>query len=216
MKPEIRANLTCRLRRRSLGFRAACSAAGYGKSECRRAPAGKRRHACPASCAATQGEYHHTGDRARDYQQGAGNNRQASGYSLGLNFAPGANRIKADVEQICFGTKRKTEPGHGLTRLHGQVELLTDTPENIVLGNAANVAFMGLHKGCDKTPGVSCICHPWRKRGPFFIAGTACSSFSSDCRRADLTKPSPWTPRSLMLRVAPWPPRLSDPKAPKA
>src|SRR5271165_6109571 len=62
--------------------------------------------------------------------------------AVGLDFAPGAKRIKADCEQICFGTMRKTEPGHGLTRRHGQVELLTDALENIALGTAADVAFI--------------------------------------------------------------------------
>jgi hypothetical protein len=37
---------------------------------------------------------------------------------------------------------RKTEPGHGLTRRRGKVELLTDTLKNIALGNAAGVAFI--------------------------------------------------------------------------
>ena len=50
--------------------------------------------------------------------------------------------IKADVEQIGFGTMRKTELGHGLTRRRGKVELLTDTLKNIALGNAASVAFV--------------------------------------------------------------------------
>src|ERR1700719_2357842 len=55
---------------------------------------------------------------------------------------PGAKGIKADVEQIGFGTMRKTEPGHGLTRRRGKVELLTDTLKSIALGNAAGVAFI--------------------------------------------------------------------------
>ena len=62
--------------------------------------------------------------------------------AVGLDFAPGAKRINADLEQICFGTMRKTKPCHGLTRRHGQVELLTDALENIALGNAADVAFI--------------------------------------------------------------------------
>jgi len=62
--------------------------------------------------------------------------------AVGLDFAPGAKGIKADVEQIGFGTMRKTEPGHGLTRRRGKVELLTDTLKNIALGNAASVAFI--------------------------------------------------------------------------
>jgi hypothetical protein len=62
--------------------------------------------------------------------------------AVGLDFAPGAKSIKADVEEICFGTMGKTEPGHGLTRRHGRVELLTDALENIALGNAADVAFI--------------------------------------------------------------------------
>jgi len=62
--------------------------------------------------------------------------------AVGLDFAPGAKGIKADVEQIGFGTMRKTEPGHGLTRRRGKVELLTDTLKNIALGNAAGVAFI--------------------------------------------------------------------------
>jgi hypothetical protein len=61
--------------------------------------------------------------------------------AVGLDFAPGAKSIKADVEEICFGTMGKTEPGHGLTRRHGRVELLTDALENIALGNAADVAY---------------------------------------------------------------------------
>jgi hypothetical protein len=61
---------------------------------------------------------------------------------VGLDFAPGAKGIKADVEQIGFGTMRKTEPGHGLTRRRGKVELLTDTLKNIALSNAAGVAFI--------------------------------------------------------------------------
>ena len=62
--------------------------------------------------------------------------------AVGLDCAPGAKGIKADVEQIGFGTMRKTEPGHGLTRRRGKVELLTDTLKNIALGNAASVAFI--------------------------------------------------------------------------
>jgi hypothetical protein len=62
--------------------------------------------------------------------------------AVGLDFAPGTKGIKADVEQIGFGTMRKTELGHRLTRRRGKVELLTDTLKNIALGNAAGVAFI--------------------------------------------------------------------------
>jgi hypothetical protein len=57
-------------------------------------------------------------------------------------FVPGAKGIKADVEQIGFGTMRKTELGHGLTRRRRKVELLTDTLKNIALDNAAGIAFV--------------------------------------------------------------------------
>ena len=69
--------------------------------------------------------------------------------AVGLDFAPGAKGINSDVEQIGFGTMRKTEPGHELTRRRGKVELLTDTLKNIALGNAAGVAFIdgGLQRG---------------------------------------------------------------------
>jgi hypothetical protein len=62
--------------------------------------------------------------------------------AVGLDFAPSAKGIKADVEQIGFGMTRKTELGHGLTRRRGKVELLSDTLKNIALGNAASVAFI--------------------------------------------------------------------------
>ena len=62
--------------------------------------------------------------------------------AVSRDFAPGAKGINADVEQIGFGTMRKAEPGHGLTRRRGKVELLTDTLKNIALGNAASVAFI--------------------------------------------------------------------------
>ena len=62
--------------------------------------------------------------------------------AVGLDFTPGTNGIKADVEQIGFGTMRKTELGHGLTRRRRKVELLTDTLKNIALGNAARIAFI--------------------------------------------------------------------------
>jgi hypothetical protein len=62
--------------------------------------------------------------------------------AVGLDFAPGTKGIKADVEQIGFGTMRKTELGHGLTRRRRKVELLTDTLKNIALDNAAGIAFV--------------------------------------------------------------------------
>jgi hypothetical protein len=139
---EFIVNLACRLRRRLLAFRAACSDEGYGKSERRRVPPGKTQHASPASCAVTPGEFHRTRGRALDYYQGVGNNLQAGGYSGRFGFHPRYNGIKADVEQIGFGTMRKTELGHGLTRRRRKVELLTDTFKNIALDNAAGVAFV--------------------------------------------------------------------------
>ena len=62
--------------------------------------------------------------------------------AVGLDFTPSTNGIKADVEQIGFGTMRKTELGHGLTRRRRKVELLTDTLKNIALDNAAGIAFV--------------------------------------------------------------------------
>src|SRR5271166_1654449 len=86
--------LACRLRPRWLGFRATSADAEYGKSECRRAPPGKTPHACPASCAAGQVEFHHTGDRARDCRQGVGNNLQAAERSGRSGFGPRCERYK--------------------------------------------------------------------------------------------------------------------------
>ena len=62
--------------------------------------------------------------------------------AVGLDFTPGTKGIQADVEQIGFGTMRKTELGHGLTRRRRKVELLTNTLKNIALDNAAGIAFV--------------------------------------------------------------------------
>ena len=39
--------------------------------------------------------------------------------AVSLDFAPGVKAVKADVEQIGFGTMRKSEPGHALTGRRG-------------------------------------------------------------------------------------------------
>ena len=86
--------LACRLGPRWLGFRATSADAVYGKSECRQVPPCKTPHACPASCAAGQVEFHHTSDRARDCRQGVGNNLQAAECNGRSGFGPRCERYK--------------------------------------------------------------------------------------------------------------------------
>jgi hypothetical protein len=60
----------------------------------------------------------------------------------GLVFAPGAKGIRADAEQVGFGTATETKRGHGLALRRGKFECSPDPRKRVAFGNTAGVAFI--------------------------------------------------------------------------
>lgn len=60
----------------------------------------------------------------------------------GLVFAPGAEGISADAEQVAFGPARETKRGPRLARRRGKLQVFSDTRKHVTLGNTAGVAFI--------------------------------------------------------------------------
>jgi hypothetical protein len=60
----------------------------------------------------------------------------------GLVFAPGAEGIRADAEQVGFGSARETNRGHRLARRRGKVQCFSDTRKHLAFGNTAGIAFI--------------------------------------------------------------------------
>jgi hypothetical protein len=67
---------------------------------------------------------------------------QAFDVTYGLVFAPSVKGVGADLLQVGFGAPGETERGHWLASRHGQLEVFSDTGEDIALGDAAGIAFV--------------------------------------------------------------------------
>jgi hypothetical protein len=110
---EFNANLACRLRRRQHAFRAACSDAGYGKSECRRVPRGKTLYACLLYAPQPRTNFITLATECWIIGKKLTTIFKLADITFGLDFSPVAKGIKADVEQIGFGTMRKANLATG-------------------------------------------------------------------------------------------------------
>jgi hypothetical protein len=60
----------------------------------------------------------------------------------GLVFAPGAKSIRADAEQVGFGTDRETKSGHWLVLRRRQSECFPDARKCVAFWNTARVSVI--------------------------------------------------------------------------
>src|ERR1035437_9679802 len=62
--------------------------------------------------------------------------------TVGLSFAPGAEGVTANAQQVSLGASRKTKACHGLAPRHGELALLPDTRKCVALCNPTDVTFV--------------------------------------------------------------------------